>query len=206
MASNAETDSLLQIDNGGSQSVDIHSPKQTSISRRRIILALILMACVIYALFEYWLGHRTRDYGDADTDALRFEPEQQDTARKYRATQFVSFTINTMGGAAEFGECKHRHVDPELGTCYLGDYNITNDVHQRVAVLERVLKRLKKDTNGTRIDNDPSTLKIMMVPEVSSSLLALHSLAQLLTVSCTLAVLYARPSRGVCYDANHRLT
>jgi hypothetical protein len=164
-----ETDNLLQLSSGEDQpSFDEGNQSfiQRAVSRRRIVLSSILMACLVYGLFVYWFDHRARDYGEPDTDALRFEPEEQDVARKYKATQFVSFTINTMGGADEFGECKHRHVDPELGTCYLGDFNITNDVHQRVAVLERVLNRLKQDTNGTQIDNDPSTLKIMMVPEV----------------------------------------
>lgn len=162
-----ETDLLLQIDDNGGK-----IQEQRTVSQRRIILSSITVACCLYAGFAYWFHlRRSRDFGTADKDALRFEPEDQDVARKYKATQFVSFTINTMGGREEYGECKHRHVDPELGTCYLGDYNITHDVHQRVAILEHVLGKLKQDNNGTRIDDDPRTLKIMMVPEVSLHLL-----------------------------------
>jgi hypothetical protein len=170
MKSNSESDSLLQIDEESNATTKngtwCQCSKQKFVRRRRIIIACFSVACLAYAFLVYLNDHDTRDYGDPDTDALRFEPHDQDLSRKYRATQFISYTINTMGGVAEYGECMHRHVDKELGTCYLGDYNITNDVHQRVEILKRVLKSLKQDTNGTRIDDDPSTLKIMMVPEV----------------------------------------
>ncbi|GKY93811.1 hypothetical protein MPSEU_000348300 [Mayamaea pseudoterrestris] len=165
-----ETERLLRSEEGESNAakgVNIQPQNHESSSlQRAIVFGMFLVAALLlYSLFVFWHDRRAHEYGKPDTDALRFETKEEDLKRKYRATQFISFTINTMGGLAKYGECKHRHVDNNLGTCYLGDYNITNDVHQRVLILKQVLHRLKQDRNGTRIDPDPSTLKVMMVPE-----------------------------------------
>lgn len=99
-----------------------------------------------------------------------------DTSNPYRATQFISYTINTMGGSGKDGECEGRGVDPETGYCYLGNVtDLTADAWHRLEILEQVLQQLRDDdgdhgddqNNETtiRINPDPSVLKIFILPE-----------------------------------------
>ena len=64
--------------------------------------------------------------------------------RRYHATQFVSFTINTLGGLAKHGECEGRSIDPDSNSCYLGNSDdIESDVNHRLSILEEVLSILR---------------------------------------------------------------
>jgi hypothetical protein len=84
----------------------------------------------------------------------------------YTATQFISFTINTFGGFAEHGECQGRDVDD--GVCYLGNWNLAQDVQHRLELLLDVLDTLKDDIRNhheDRIDHRDNVLKIFMLPE-----------------------------------------
>ena len=86
--------------------------------------------------------------------------------QRYKATQFISFTINTLGGLAEHGECEDRSVD-ENGVCYLGNANITQDLEHRLLLLRGVLEKLKQDIHQKHpdIDHRDDVLKIFAMPE-----------------------------------------
>lgn len=73
---------------------------------------------------------------------------------KYKATQFISFSINTMGGIAEHGECVGRDVADD-GTCYLGSFDIAKDVEQRALLVAGVLDLLKNDKHKKHPNIDP---------------------------------------------------
>jgi len=92
------------------------------------------------------------------------------SSRKYRATQFISFSINTMGGVAEYGECNDPTlVDPDDGLCYLGNsQNLTEDVKHRYMILQSVFETMKQDalsSEVSKIDHSSDVLKIFMIPE-----------------------------------------
>ena len=89
------------------------------------------------------------------------------TSGRYYATQFISFTINTLGGSASDGECEGRPIDPKEDACYLGNNDIETDVNHRLAIIEDVLSTLRNDvfTEEPEIDRDPRVLKILMLPE-----------------------------------------
>jgi hypothetical protein len=136
---------------------------------RSIVIPLIA-TLVGLVLFVRIHEHPTRPQASwKDTflnDAMRFDPDDDD--KFYTGTQFISFTINTMGGSAAHDECGDRqHVDPETGTCYLGDFDIENDIHQRVKIIQQVLKRLKQDRHEEKpkINHDTNVLKVFMMPE-----------------------------------------
>ena len=98
---------------------------------------------------------------DDDNDSYRT------TNQKYIATQFISFTINTLGGLAEHGECDGRPVDP-YGVCYMGNVNnITEDILHRAEIIKKVLYRIKKDSfaESPDIDHSDNVLKIVAMPE-----------------------------------------
>jgi hypothetical protein len=113
-------------------------------------------------------------YDESTTNAASPPPSQQ----QYVATQFISFTINTMGGLQEYGECEDddnndkndntaRTVDRN-GLCYLGDrHNITHDVEHRLQIVKYVLKRIKQDSFAETpdIDHMDNVLKIVSLPE-----------------------------------------
>jgi len=86
---------------------------------------------------------------------------------RYTATQFISLTINTLGGLAKRGECDGRSVDPNSGTCYLGSRNITQDVYRRAELLAAALRRLRDDVfeDEPQVDRSSAVLKIVMMPE-----------------------------------------
>jgi hypothetical protein len=104
--------------------------------------------------------------GILHADKTRSE-ESNSLASKYIATQFISFTINTLGGLAAHGECEGRNVDPN-GVCYLGDaQNITNDVQHRLQIVEKVLKLIKNDSfkESPDVDHLDNVLKVVALPE-----------------------------------------
>jgi len=87
---------------------------------------------------------------------------------KYKATQFISFTIDTLGGSADHGECVGRDIDPKTGLCYLGNaHNLSEDVHHRARIVQEVLLKLKNDVfhEAPKIDRNSIVLKIVMLPE-----------------------------------------
>ena len=117
------------------------------------------------------------DAASADTAAAAGEDEDDggaadsettvDVTVKYIGTQFISFTINTMGGLSEEGECNGHDVSSD-GKCYLGNANnITEDVHHRLAIVKHVVRKLKEDSFNFKqdIDHDDDVLKIVMLPE-----------------------------------------
>lgn len=90
--------------------------------------------------------------------------------RRYQSTQFISFTINTLGGLADKGECVGRQVDPDYEgkeTCYLGSFDISKDIAHRMRIVEQVLHVIKSDrtSDDPEIDHDSSVLKILALPE-----------------------------------------
>jgi hypothetical protein len=89
------------------------------------------------------------------------------TEGRYNATQFISFTINTLGGSASNGECEGRLVDPKEDACYLGNEDVEKDVNHRLAIIADVLRTLRDDVfkEDPEIDRDPRVLKILMLPE-----------------------------------------
>jgi hypothetical protein len=113
---------------------------------------------------ERW-GDKTSSSAAATTETAAVEKE----AFQYVATQFISVTINTMGGIQEHGECNHGHtVDPNSGLCYLGDlHNITHDIEHRLEIVQTILKRIKLDSfqESPDIDHIDNVLKIVSFPE-----------------------------------------
>ena len=115
-------------------------------------------------------GHRSSHVSE-DDDYVRFDDsffnEQEATKVKYIATQFVSFTINTLGGLESMGEC-HGHVVSTSGECYLGNvHNITEDVQHRLNIVKLILAKLRADQFHREhdIDHSDDVLKIVMLPE-----------------------------------------
>ena len=101
------------------------------------------------------------DVSDGDDDS------SSASIPRYVATQFISFTINTIGGIADKGECEGVPVDPSNGFCYLGNANITEDLYHRLSIVEEVLNRIKHDAYSEYpdIDHADDVLKIVMLPE-----------------------------------------
>jgi hypothetical protein len=88
---------------------------------------------------------------------------------KYVGTQFISFTINTIGGIDDKGECEGQPIDPNNGFCYLGNSeNITKDVYHCLGIVEQTLHhRLRQDAfrESPDIDHANNILKIFMMPK-----------------------------------------
>jgi len=84
----------------------------------------------------------------------------------YIATQFISFTINTLGGLESHGECEGADVD-DNGVCYLGNRNSTEDVLHRLELVKKVLYRIKEDAFAEYpdIEHADNVLKIIVFPE-----------------------------------------
>ena len=91
--------------------------------------------------------------------------------RKYTSTQFISFTINTLGGLANHGECNGREVDNDYDgkqICYLGNRaNLTEDLLHRLAIVQQVIDVIRSDmeSDDPEIDHSPQVLKIFQMPE-----------------------------------------
>ncbi|KAA8494656.1 hypothetical protein FVE85_2897 [Porphyridium purpureum] len=98
----------------------------------------------------------------------RIKHRSEQTTGRYNATQFIAFTLNTFGGVASEGECSSQSVVSDIGTCYLGAKNHTEDVLARYQILEKALgsiKRHMEEDSHDVIDPSPRTLKIMSLPE-----------------------------------------
>jgi len=169
--------------------------RRSSITVSRWLLlfsALLLASCLVVAvvvpvvLRHFHHPRLPRDRPSSGNDdgngEARFDDDDRKKKRdRYGATQFISFTINTLGGSASDGECDVTSgigrggadpaaVDPDGDagrTCYLGSPNATEDVRRRLAILERALARLKENAfdEDNAVDRSPRVLKIFMVPE-----------------------------------------
>lgn len=105
---------------------------------------------------------------DANLPTEKHVRSPKSTSGKYIATQFISFTINTMGGLAEEGECDGLVVDESTGSCYLGNAkNMTADLYHRIQIVAKVIQALQNDAfkERPRIDHADHVLKIVMLPE-----------------------------------------
>ena len=172
-----ETDGLLAApidrDLGNKYQVGACSNKQTA--SNWVLVAVVTILSIIL-LFDISLHYPTARTVGVDEDegistslrtsptSTRFDPH---TNGRYYATQFLSFTINTLGGSAKHGECKGKAVDNNTDLCYLGDPDIEKDVLHRLEVFEDVLKTLRNDVfkEDPEVDRDPRVLKILMLPE-----------------------------------------
>lgn len=101
------------------------------------------------------------DYNDSDID------NDSDNEPTYVGTQYISFTINTIGGVADKDECKGKPVDPNNGFCYLGNSDIKEDIFHRLEIVGEVLSKIKADafSETPDIDHSDNVLKIVMIPE-----------------------------------------
>ena len=145
-----ETDGLLLAVPGGAASGGGRSRGGGSdggnnggCSRWALIVAVCLLSAALAADVAVRIGGASN--GAVDTSSASVAASVADTVPaasrkgKYHATQFISFTINTLGGLDEYGECEGRSVDPASGSCYLGDDDIESDVNHRLAIFEEVL-------------------------------------------------------------------
>ena len=110
----------------------------------------------------------TKGWDDTTTSTASKAAATTESPFQYVGTQFISFTINTMGGLQEHGECSHRTVDPKSGACYLGDrHNTTHDIEHRLEIVKTILKRIKLDSfqESPDIDHVDNVLKIVSLPE-----------------------------------------
>uniref|UniRef100_A0A8J9X1F2 Uncharacterized protein n=1 Tax=Phaeodactylum tricornutum TaxID=2850 RepID=A0A8J9X1F2_PHATR len=163
-----ETDPLVQNGNGNARNL----PR--AFSYRSMLAATVLIVSGAGGVVWWMRRHSIRTpsgNGASSSHSLRnnftmYLDEYQ--THEYTATQFISFTINTLGGLQAHGECEGRHVDPDTNSCYLGNTkNISEDILHRVAIVERVLQRLEQDAfdEDPEIDSSPSVLKIFAMPE-----------------------------------------
>ena len=147
-----ESDSLLHRDGDTAPSKNDRTKSQ-NLSTWALVVAVTLLTVVLIAdvrlrgaVFDF---RRTHGAATTDTshDAAVSSPSTTTTSSsstpRFQATQFVSFTINTLGGLAEYGECKGRNVDPKSNSCYLGSDDIETDVDHRLAIVEEVLYTLR---------------------------------------------------------------
>jgi hypothetical protein len=168
----AETDLLLPVSSGNSMT---RQPRYNclTISNWALVVTLIIALIVDITL-------RTHQAANSDSDESSISPTtlnvvSQSTQpstpipnnRRYHATQFVSFTINTLGGSASHGECEGKAIDPTSDTCYLGDTDVEKDIEHRLSIFKDVLETLRNDVfkEDPEIDRDPRVLKILMLPE-----------------------------------------
>ena len=146
-----ETDSLLSARTETSPG----NEKNSEVKRRQILSRWALVVAVSFLAVALIVDIRLRVA--AGNDEARSTSTATDTYHetassplstsstppRYHATQFISFTINTLGGLAEYGECEGRKVDPNSNSCYLGSDDIESDVNHRLAILEEVLSTLR---------------------------------------------------------------
>lgn len=129
---------------------------------------LNLFYLVVAAIIGFGLGILVPRIGESFSSHQDEDVKRNKRNSKYTATQFISFSINTLGGMDEYGECEGRSVDPRSGLCYLGDAdNLEEDLNHRFAILTKVLKTIKEDelNEFPEIDHSSHVLKIFMLPE-----------------------------------------
>ncbi len=172
-----ETDALLGAEGSApsSSSTTTDPNNQQSSSWWRTPLLIIILACglvVVVTILTTLVMDRFRTSmavsSSPDTTTATEGSSSPSRDRKYKATQFISFTINTLGGSADDGECEGRTVDPTTDLCYLGNpHNLSQDVHHRAGIVQEVLHKLKNDvfTENPEIDRQSTVLKIVMLPE-----------------------------------------
>ena len=152
-----ESDSLLRA-----------HEEERSLPRRRTASLLIPGFIVSVVLVAASVSPEARFFFSKHITDSIVDPEDNvaSPAPRYKATQFISFTINTLGGLDAHGECKGRSVD-ENGVCYLGNSNITKDFEHRHQIVMAVLAKLKDDINKKHpeIDHRDDVLKIFAMPE-----------------------------------------
>jgi hypothetical protein len=152
-----ESDSLLRV-----------HEEERSLARRRTASLLIPGFIILIVLVAASVSPENRFFFSKHLIDSIVDPEDHDAspAPRYKATQFISFTINTLGGLDAHGECKDRSVD-ENGVCYLGNSNITEDMDHRYQIVMKVLDRLKQDVNQKHpeVDHREDVLKIFSMPE-----------------------------------------
>lgn len=163
-----ESDSLLR--KSGEDDLSPRSRKWP-LSLWSSVLVLFGTVVVILAYYSEGGGHQlplstttsANIVNSLDLEGGHLHHTQQ---QRYKATQFISFTINTLGGLAEHGECEDRSVDGN-GVCYVGNYNITEDLEHRLLLVRGVLEKLKEDIHRKHpaIDHRDDVLKIFAMPE-----------------------------------------
>lgn len=163
MSTPTETDSLLSHRQNGDR-----GQSEGSLPKLAISICIALGMLIVVGFAGYSLGRSsapsTLSFERTQT-SLRFDVK---SPRNYEGTQFISFTINTLGGKAEFGECPDLLVDPESNTCYLGNaQNLTEDVFHRLEIVQGVLSKLEEAMleENSEIDRSPNVLKIFSMPE-----------------------------------------
>jgi len=170
-----ETDALLGAQNpdGGNGSKQV-APNRSGGPTWLQAFITLLLACVLIVAVTISTTlvidrHRSSTAeSSSDAPADHGAPKESSRKSKYKATQFISFTINTLGGSSADGECDGRSVDPKTGLCYLGNTrDLSEDVHHRARIVEEVLHKLKNDafTEEPEIDRNSNVLKIVMLPE-----------------------------------------
>jgi hypothetical protein len=121
---------------------DHASQGRRRVSRWGIVSVLGLVALVVLARS----ANSRIGAGLSETPDFLLHLKGKRSSSPYKATQFISFTINTMGGIAAHGECVGRHVADD-GTCYLGSFDIEEDVVHRALIVKEVLEFLREDVN-----------------------------------------------------------
>ena len=170
-----ETDALLGAQNpdGGNGSRQVAQNRSGGPTWLQALITILLAGVLIVAVTistTLVIDRHRSSTAESSSDALAVNGASKESPRKskYKATQFISFTINTLGGSSADGECDGRKVDPKTGLCYLGNTrDLSEDVHHRARIVEEVLHKLKNDvfTEEPEIDRNANVLKIVMLPE-----------------------------------------
>ena len=167
MKAASEVDPLVSSNGNGSGS----HPASNNSSFRNVIASVVIALgmMVVVGSAGYALGRSYSTPGPTSftttQTSIRFDAH---SPHSYEATQFISFTINTLGGKAEFGECQDLPVDPDSNTCYLGNsQNLTEDVYHRLGIIEGILTKLEESMleEDSEVDLSPNVLKIFSMPE-----------------------------------------
>jgi hypothetical protein len=164
----SERDSLIGRP-GSSYQPTLHSKCQVA-SNWALTLAVFLLVIILFINGSASFANLTQpvESSAAAADKSPTKVFGPHTKGRYYATQFISFTINTLGGSASDGECEGRPVDPKADGCD----DIETDVNHRLTIIEDVLRTIKNDQfkEEPEIDRDPRVLKILMLPEFTPQL------------------------------------
>lgn len=163
-----ETDGLLSVPNGNgnddnnTQRCSNTSSQTTSNWALVAVVSILVITLIVDISLRASASDTTETHASTHTSLHSTTPLRPHSEGRYYATQFISFTINTLGGLAEHGECEGKNVDPRSNSCYLGNTNIEKDVNHRLAIFGDVLHTLRNDVfqEDPEIDRDPRVLKI----------------------------------------------